>query len=131
MSKRKPLRILINKISGITEITGKQNTVKITRKNHHLEAKDSSKLLLHSFDICTFQSRVSSKMTDFQKCGLIKNVLSQIDIFHFQSLKEFFLFLGKQISFGFVILDWKMVLVASSVFIWCHIPRLKAKQFFF
>ena len=56
------------KISGISTVSGKQNTVKgieSNKKNHHLEAEDSSKLPLRAFDFCTFQDRVSSKMTDY------------------------------------------------------------------
>ena len=77
------------KISGISTVSGKQNTVKgieSSKKNHHSEAQDSSKLRLHAFDICTFQDRVSSKMTDYQKYALIKSVFKPDQYFSLFSL---------------------------------------------
>ena len=83
------------KISGISTVSEKQNTVKVielSKKNNHLEAQDSSKLLLHAFDICTFQERVNSKMTDYQKYGLIKNVFKPDQFFSFPVTKRNFVF---------------------------------------
>ena len=77
------------KISGISAVSGKQNTVKgieSSKKNQHLEAQDYSKLPLHAFDICTFQDRVSSKMTDYQKYALIKSVFKPDQYFSLFSL---------------------------------------------
>ena len=83
------------KISGISTVSGKQNTVKgieSSKKNHHSEAQDSSKLRLHAFDICTFQDRVSSKMTDYQKYALIKSVFKPDQYFSFPVTERNFAF---------------------------------------
>ena len=83
------------KISGISTVSGKQNTVKgidSSEKNHHLEAQDSSMLSLHPYDICTFEDRVSSKMTDYQKYALIKNVFKPDQSFSFQVTERNFVF---------------------------------------
>ena len=43
------------------------------------------KLPLHAFGICTFQDSVSSKMTDYQKYGVIKNVFKPDQYFFIYS----------------------------------------------
>ena len=65
---------------------------RIKKKNHYLEAHCPPKLPFHAFDICTFQGRVSSKMTGYQKHALIKNVFKPGQYFSFPVTERNFVF---------------------------------------
>ena len=82
----------------------------VNEKYNNLQVQDFSKLVFHTFIICTFRF---SEVTETYIW--IKNVFKKTNIFHLQSLKENLFSLIQTHFFGFVIVMPNYTVKASNV----------------